>query len=69
MGRIQYIVSEDQGQWFVEVKGQLYGPYESQEMATKDARRGASTVRNSEVLVQRGDTSPSEMLRPIADNQ
>jgi hypothetical protein len=52
MGRIQYIVAEDHGQWFVEVQGQLYGPYESEERATRDAVRGAGSTRNSEVLVR-----------------
>ena len=55
MDRIQYIVTEDHGQWFVELQGQLYGPYRSQELATRDAVRGAQTVRNSQVLVEEPD--------------
>lgn len=53
MGRIQYLVTEDHGQWFIEVQDELYGPYPSRELATKDALRGARTAPNSEVLVQR----------------
>ena len=51
--RVQYVVGEDHGQWFVEVHDQLYGPYPTKELATKDAVRGARTTPNSEVLVQR----------------
>lgn len=52
MGRIQYIVAEEQGQWFVELQGQLYGPYRTRELAVKDAVRGARTAPNAEVLIQ-----------------
>jgi len=52
MGRIQYIVAEDHGQWFVEVRDQLYGPYRSQELAVKDAIRATRTAPDSEVVVQ-----------------
>ena len=37
MDRIQYVVGEVDGQWFVQVHDQLYGPYQSQALAIKDA--------------------------------
>ena len=55
MNRIQYIVAEHQGRWFVMLQGKRHGPYASQRAAIEDAVRGAQTVPGSEVLVQTGD--------------
>lgn len=55
MDRIQYIVTEDQGRWFVMLQGQRHGPYASQRTAIEDAIRGAQTVPNSQVLVRTAD--------------
>lgn len=55
MSRIQYIVTEFEGRWFVMLQGKRHGPYASQRAAIEDAVRGAQTVPGSEVLVQTGD--------------
>lgn len=55
MDRIQYIVTEHQGRWFVMLQGKRHGPYATQQAAIEDAVRGAQTVPGSEVLVQTGD--------------
>ena len=55
MNRIQYIVTEHQGRWFVILLGSRHGPYATQQAAIEDAVRGAQTVPGSEVLVQTRD--------------
>jgi hypothetical protein len=55
MDRIQYIVTEYQGRWFVLLHGNRHGPYANQQAAIEDAVRGAQSVPGSEVLVQTRD--------------
>ena len=55
MNRIQYIMTEYQGRWFVMLQGKRHGPYPTQRAAIEDAVRGARSVPGSEVLVQTGD--------------
>jgi hypothetical protein len=55
MNKIQYIVTEYQGRWFVMLQGTRHGPYASQRAAIEDAIRGAQTVPDSQVLVQTTD--------------
>ncbi|MEO6582356.1 MAG: DUF2188 domain-containing protein [Sphingomicrobium sp.] len=55
MDRIEYIVTELQGRWFVLLQGQRHGPYGSQSAAIEDAIRGAQSVPDSQVLVQTPD--------------
>lgn len=52
MKRIQYIVTEFQGRWFVLLQGKRHGPYAGQGAALEDAIRGAQTVPDSQVLVR-----------------
>ncbi len=56
MNRIQYIVTELQGLWFVILQGKRHGPYNSQRAAIDDSVRGAQTVPGSEVLVKTGES-------------
>jgi len=53
--RIQYIVTQVQGRWFVKLQGKRHGPYASQRAAIEDAIRGAQTVPGSQVLLQTAD--------------
>jgi predicted metalloprotease len=55
MDRIQYIVTEFQGRWFVMLLGKRHGPYDGQRAAIEDAIRGAQTVPGSQVLVETAD--------------
>ena len=55
MSRIQYLVTEYQGLWFVLLQGKRHGPYPSQQAAVDDAVRGAKTVPGAEVLLQVND--------------
>ncbi len=55
MDRIQYIVTEIQGRWFVMLQGKRHGPYANQRAAIEDAIRGAQTVPGAQVLVQTAD--------------
>ena len=52
MERIQYIVAEVEGRWYVMLQGRRHGPYAGRSAAVEDAIRGAQTVPNSQVLVQ-----------------
>lgn len=52
MSRIQYVVVNYQGRWYVNLNGQRHGPYATQADAISAARTAAKQTPNSQVLVQ-----------------
>ena len=56
MERIQYSIGKADGQWFVEVHDQLYGPYGSEALATRDVMRAVRRAHRQRHFLRDGVT-------------